>query len=57
MIKKIYNKKDWLSYAEAFDYVKTFPNFYNEMKKTWTVKNFQEFYCFKGITKDGDYIK
>ena len=57
----IYNKKQWLDYAREFDYSDDLGKKENKKLKknmlNWSVKDFQNFYGFKGICDFGYYIK
>jgi len=57
----IYNKKQWLDYVREFDYSDDLGKKENKKLKknmlNWSVKDFQNFYGFKGICDFGYYIK
>ena len=49
----IYNLDNWQEYCQEFDLPETIKN----KMKSWTIKDFQNFFDFKGIDQDGNYIK
>ena len=61
MIKYMYVKKDWLGYAEDFDYSNDLGIEENNLLKkqmlNWSIKDFQNFYGFKGFDEFGYHIK